>query len=76
MSLLDLRNYLQARGRSRLGDLANHFDTQRDAVQFALAEWEKRGKVRNLTGICSSGNTCKGGCCKSAEPDPVYEWIQ
>lgn len=74
MSLLQLRDYLQQRGRSRLSDIAIHFNTQNDAVQFALAEWEKRGKVRNLQAGCSS-EKCGGSCCSSAEPEPVYEWV-
>lgn len=75
MSLIDLRNYLQERGRSNLSSIANHFNSQADAVQFALGEWEKRGKVRNLSAQCSSGSTCGGGCCKAPKPDPVYEWV-
>lgn len=74
MSLLQLRDYLQQRGRSRLSDIATYFNTQPDAVQFALGEWEKRGKVRNLQSGCST-EKCGGGCCSSAAPEPVYEWV-
>lgn len=74
MGLLDVRDYLQQRGSCTLKDIATHFNTQPAAVQFVVGEWERRGKVRNMMGTCSTGGTCGGSCCKSV-PDPVYQWV-
>ena len=75
MNLITLRDYLQRHGRTRLGDLAIHFNTQVDAVRFALIEWERRGRVRKLNeeGACAS--SCGGGCCGGGKQDISYEWV-
>ncbi|MDQ8021311.1 MAG: FeoC-like transcriptional regulator [Moraxellaceae bacterium] len=81
MDLLSLRDYLQSHGRTRIGDLAVHFNTQTDAVRFALIEWERRGRVRKLQeggaggGCGGSGGGGKCANCCGGSSDPMYEWV-
>ncbi len=71
MILSELRDYMKTHRRVPLIDLANHFDTDPDALRGMLAKWAAKGKVEKLP----EGTTCGSSCCKC---DPatteIYEW--
>ncbi|MGB1110984.1 MAG: FeoC-like transcriptional regulator, partial [Gammaproteobacteria bacterium] len=60
MILADLRDYLRRNGRAAVYDMAQHFDTDAEAIRGMLSEWERKGRVRKLPG----GTACGGGCNK------------
>ncbi|MCW8862003.1 MAG: FeoC-like transcriptional regulator [Rhodospirillales bacterium] len=71
MILSQIRDYMALRGRASIGDMANHFDADMDAVRGMLDIWMRKGRVRRI----ESTDEC-GGCSKC---DPlkleIYEWI-
>lgn len=71
MLLTDLRDFLSARKRASLGDLAQHFDMEVPAMEGLLATWKAKGRVRRLKDYLPCG-TC--GKCESAQLD-IYEWV-
>lgn len=72
MILSEIRDYLQARGRASIGDLATRFDAEPDAVRGMLRTYIRKGRVRQLGW---SQNLCSG--CTKCEPAQVevYEWL-
>lgn len=72
MILSEIRDYLQARGRASIGDLATRFDAEPDAVRGMLQTYIRKGRVRQLGW---SENLCAG--CTKCEPAQVevYEWL-
>jgi putative ferrous iron transport protein C len=72
MILSQLRDYIAERRRLSLQDLANHFDTDPEALRGMLAILERKGRVRKL----AAGAAC-GGCCNCDQAAPeLYEWVQ
>ncbi|MBL8642820.1 MAG: FeoC-like transcriptional regulator [Rhodospirillaceae bacterium] len=71
MLLTDLRDYLSARKRASVMDLASHFHMENHAIEGLLAMWVSKGRVRRLRDHLPCG-TC--GKCESALTD-IYEWI-
>lgn len=73
MILSELRDYLKQQRRLSLLEMANHFDTDADALRGMLRKWISKGKVRRL----NLGSVCGTGCCKC---DPamteLYEWVE
>ncbi|MCG6939736.1 MAG: FeoC-like transcriptional regulator [Thiohalocapsa sp.] len=71
MILSQLRDYIAERRRLSLQDMANHFDTDAEALRGMLAMLERKGRVRKL----AAGSAC-GGCCKCDQASPeLYEWV-
>jgi len=72
MILSDLKNYLKEHKRVALGDLANRFSMEPDALRGMLDKWINKGKVRKL----ASGARCGTGCCQ-CDPAQIelYEWV-
>lgn len=73
MILSDLRDYLRARKRIALKDLADRFNMDEDALRGMLGKWIRKGQVRQLP----MGTTCSPGCGK-CDPAVVelYEWVE
>ena len=72
MILAEVRDYLAARGRAPLTDLAARFDLDADAARAMLDHLIRKGRVRRID---SGPSTC-GGCCGCADKLPeVYEWV-
>lgn len=72
MILAQLRDYLSARRRVPLSDLAVHFDVEPDALRAMLATLIQKGRVRQI----ASGPTCAGCCgCAANAPAEIYEWV-
>ena len=72
MILSDLKSYLVARKRAPIGDLANHFDADPNAVRGMLDHFIRRGYVSLLDvdgdGACSGCQKC------DAFSSEIYEW--
>ncbi len=73
MILSELRLYLRRQHRLSLLEMANHFDTDADALRGMLAKWIRKGKVKRI----DRGAACGTGCCQC---DPamteLYEWVE
>ncbi len=73
MILSELRHYLRQQHRLSLLDMANHFNTDADALRGMLAKWISKGKVKRI----DRGAACGTSCCKC---DPamteLYEWVE
>lgn len=71
MMLVDLRNYVAARGRVSMRDLALHFQVEPEAVRGMLEHWIRKGKVRR-DAACPP---CGSGCCNCASDlTEIYLW--
>ncbi|MDF1583539.1 MAG: FeoC-like transcriptional regulator [Methyloprofundus sp.] len=72
MILSELRAYLKQQHRLSLLDMANHFNTDADALRGMLSKWVSKGKVKRI----DKGASCGTSCCKC---DPamteIYEWV-
>ncbi len=72
MILSELRDYLKQQHRLSLLEMANHFDTDADALRGMLSKWVGKGKVKRI----DMGASCGTSCCKC---DPamteIYEWV-
>lgn len=74
MLLGEIRDYVKQRGTVSLRDISLHFDITTDSAQFALAYWQRRGKIREqLAGGCGTG-AC-GGCASNTASQLSYEWV-
>jgi putative ferrous iron transport protein C len=71
MILSDIRKYIEQRGQVTLADMANHFESDPEALRGMLNVWIRKGKItRHLcTSVC--GSSCKG--CNSAATE-IYTW--
>ena len=73
MILSELRHYLRCQHRLSLLEMANHFDTDADALRGMLGKWITKGKVKRI----DMGAACGTSCCKC---DPamteLYEWVE
>ncbi|MCP5366381.1 MAG: FeoC-like transcriptional regulator [Hyphomicrobiales bacterium] len=73
MILSELRAYLSEHGRAGIGDLANRFDADPDAIRGMLSHFIRKGRVRKLE---NPAGDC-GGCSKcDAFALEVYEWTE
>jgi DNA-binding IclR family transcriptional regulator len=73
MILAEVRDYLAARGRAPLTDLAARFDVDAEAVRAMLDHLVRKGRLRRLDAV---GSAC-GGCCGCADQLPeVYERVE
>lgn len=73
MILSELRTYLAAHKRVSIGDLANRFAAEPDALRGMLAHFMHKGRVRRLDGAGANGQC--GGCRKcDAYAMEIYEW--
>ncbi len=72
MILSDLKTYLTSRKRAPIGDLANHFNSEPDAMRGMLEHFIRKGKLRRL-----DGDGACGGCHKcDAFALEIYEWTE
>jgi hypothetical protein len=71
MLLTDVRDYLSARKRASVSDLAERFNVEPSALDGMLAAWVAKGSMRRLRDRLPCG-TC--GKCESATTD-IYEWV-
>lgn len=73
MILSELRDYLKQQRRLSLLEMANHFDTEADALRGMLTKWIRKGKVKRI----ETGSVCGTSCCQC---DPamteLYEWVE
>lgn len=69
MKLGEIRNYIKQRGESSLLDVATHFDISKEAAQFAVEYWIKKGNIQTQGAVC--GSRC-GGCGSANES---YQWV-
>lgn len=73
MILAELRDYLAARGRAPLSDMAARFDVDADALRAMLDHWVRKGRARRLA---ADAGKC-GSCCSCGTTLPeVYEWVE
>ena len=71
MILSELKVYLRERGRAPIGDLANRFDADPEAIRGMLDVWIRKGRVKRLN---AEAGDC-GGCSKCDAFDlEIYEW--
>lgn len=71
MILSELRDYLEARGRASLQELALHFDTEPDALRGMLAHWIRKGRASRRSAGVSCGSRCTQ--CDPASVE-IYVW--
>jgi putative ferrous iron transport protein C len=72
MILAEVRDYLAARRRAPLTELAARFDVDAEAARAMLDHLVRKGRLRRIV----AGTAACGGCCGCADQLPeVYEWI-
>ncbi|MEH6776075.1 MAG: FeoC-like transcriptional regulator [Cereibacter changlensis] len=70
--LIQLKAYLEARGRASLTEMALRLGSDEEAVRGMLAHWIAKGRVARLS--CPPAACAKSCCgCPSAAAE-VYEW--
>jgi len=71
MILSELKNYFVEHKRAAIGDLANRFHTEPDALRGMLATLESKGRVRRIDGKspCAPCTKCTDGSLE------IYEWV-
>ena len=72
MILSHIRHYLEQRGQATLFDIANHFNSDQDAVRGMLETWVRKGKVRRHLANSACGSSCTKCTPGTTE---IYEWI-
>jgi DeoR/GlpR family transcriptional regulator of sugar metabolism len=71
MILSLVNDYLRARQRASLQDMARVLDASPEAIRDMLEILERKGRVRRLP----AGTACGGGCNKCAPATvELYEW--
>lgn len=75
MLLGDIRHYLKQRGSASLDDIALHFDLSHDAAQFAMAYWQRRGKVSEISQGTACGSSGCDGCGSHSNAQVLYGWV-
>ena len=72
MILSELRDYLKQQHRLSLLEMANHFDTDADALRGMLAKWISKGKVKRIDMGAAYGTSC---CKCDPAMTELYEWV-
>ncbi|EEW23906.1 FeoC-like transcriptional regulator [Rhodobacter ferrooxidans] len=74
--LMDIRAYVQDRGRASLSDIALHFRRDPEALRGMLAHWVAKGTLRHQIAApsCAKSTGC-GGCSCDASGFETYEFI-
>jgi hypothetical protein len=72
MILSELRDYIRARGRVTLSDMAVRFDKDPNALRGMVQKWISKGKVAKLADSTRCGKTC-AGCAPRTEE--IYVWV-
>jgi predicted ArsR family transcriptional regulator len=72
MILSDIKRYLKKHRRATLGDLANHFDTEPEAMRGMLEQWIRKGRVLKSELQASRNKSCSK-CCDGSAME-IYEW--
>lgn len=72
--LSDIRAYLTERGRAPLSDIALHLGVSPDAARGMIQQWERRGKMRQISGSCGQ-SACGCASCPGTEAGEIYEWV-
>lgn len=72
MILSDVNSYFSTHKRACLSDLANHFNSDAEAIKPMLDLLSAKGRIARIT-----TNTDCGGCTK-CDPNSlvIYQWIQ
>jgi predicted ArsR family transcriptional regulator len=70
MILSNLGAYLKDHKRASMGDLANRFDAEPEALRGMLARLMAKGRVRRLEGAGDCGGCRK---CEAFQLE-IYEW--
>ncbi|MDX1823673.1 MAG: FeoC-like transcriptional regulator [Thiohalomonadales bacterium] len=71
MILSDIRKYIEQRGQVTLADMANHFESDPEALRGMLNVWIRKGKITRHLCTSACGSSCKG--CDSAATE-IYIW--
>jgi len=71
MILSDIGNYVQEHGQATLGEIAQHFNAQPDAVRGMLETWIRKGKISRQLATTSCGSSCQQ--CDTASIE-IYIW--
>ena len=74
MLLGEIRDYVKKRGDASLKDISLHFDITQDSVQFAIAYWQRTGKIRERSAASCGSGAC-GGCSSNNTQQISYEWV-
>ena len=74
MILADLRDYLAEHKRASIGDMANRFGVEPDALRGMLEHWTRKGRVRRVEAPASPCAPC--GKCGSGGTQDVYVWVE
>lgn len=71
--LSEIRDYLSARGRAPLSDIALRLGVPADAARGMIQHFIRKGRVARLVESCPS---CSRGCgsCSEAAATEIYEW--
>ena len=71
MILAELRDYLAQHRQAAIGDLANRFGVEPDALRGMLDHWTRKGQVRRVAGPtpCAPCGKCDGS------DQEVYIWL-
>ena len=72
MILSDIKQYLIQHKRVTLGDLANHFDTEPEAMKGMLDHWVRKGNIVELAATSACNGKCAKCCCEPVAE--IYEW--
>lgn len=71
--LIELRDYIEVRGRVSMRDLAWHFQTEPDAIRGMLEHWIRKGRIVREA-ACPP---CGSGCCNcDTELTEIYVGTQ
>ena len=72
MILIDVRNYLRAKGQVALHDMSLEFGMEKEAIRPILDQLINKGKAEKLP----QGSQCGGGCHSCApETIEIYHWL-
>jgi hypothetical protein len=71
MILSELRDYIKQRQQVSLADIANHFNSDEQALRAMLDVWIKKGRIVKQMATASCGSSCHQ--CQSASTE-YYCW--
>jgi len=70
--LSEIRDYLAARGRAPLSDIALRLGVPADAARGMIQHLVRKGRVARLESCSSCSRGC--GSCTEAAASEIYEW--
>jgi predicted ArsR family transcriptional regulator len=72
MILSEIKRYLMEHKQATLGDLANRFDTDPEAMRGMLEQWIRKGRVLKSELQASCNKSCSK-CCDDSTME-IYKW--